>query len=116
VWRYLPQATSGILVGCLFLGLNGGGRHSAQAKGVVMALGKVKWFNDSKGFGFVVCQQTGVDVFVHHTVIEGEGFRTLDEDETVEYESEHSPKGQKATRVRRLGRASKEAAIAPQSN
>jgi cold shock protein len=77
-----------------------------------MALGKVKWFNDTKGFGFIVCQQTGQDVFVHHTVIEGDGFRTLDDDETVEYEAESSPKGYKATHVRRLGATTDETSAA----
>jgi CspA family cold shock protein len=66
-----------------------------------MATGKVKWFNDQKGFGFIVDEQQR-DVFVHHTIIQGEGFRTLLEGETVEYEAENSPKGLKATQVRRL--------------
>ena len=71
-------------------------------KGVaVMATGKVKWFNDQKGFGFIANEQ-GRDVFVHHSVIEGDGFKTLQENETVEYDFEDGPKGMKATKVRRL--------------
>jgi len=66
-----------------------------------MATGKVKWFNDQKGFGFISSEQ-GKDVFVHHSVIEGQGFRTLQDGETVEYEAEEGPKGSKATRVKRL--------------
>ncbi len=66
-----------------------------------MATGKVKWFNDQKGFGFIAADN-GKDVFVHHSVIEGEGFRTLQENETVEYEYEDSAKGMKATKVKRL--------------
>lgn len=66
-----------------------------------MATGKVKWFNDQKGFGFIVAEQDNRDVFVHHTVIEGTGFRTLEDGETVEFEAEASAKGLKATRVRR---------------
>jgi CspA family cold shock protein len=66
-----------------------------------MATGKVKWFNDQKGFGFIAAEN-GKDVFVHHSVIEGEGFRTLQENETVEYEYEDSAKGMKATKVKRL--------------
>ena len=66
-----------------------------------MATGKVKWFNDQKGFGFILSDK-GRDVFVHHSVIEGQGFKTLQENETVEYEFEDGPKGMKATKVRRL--------------
>jgi cold shock protein len=66
-----------------------------------MATGKVKWFNDQKGFGFIASEQ-GKDVFVHHSVIEGSGFKTLQENETVEYDFEDGPKGMKAIKVRRL--------------
>ena len=66
-----------------------------------MATGKVKWFNDQKGFGFIASDK-GRDVFVHHSVIEGQGFRTLQENESVEYDYEDGPKGMKATKVRRL--------------
>ena len=67
-----------------------------------MATGKVKWFNDQKGFGFITSGNWGKDVFVHHSVIEGQGFKTLQENETVEYDYEDGPKGMKATKVRRL--------------
>jgi CspA family cold shock protein len=67
-----------------------------------MATGKVKWFNDQKGFGFISSDKEGKDVFVHHTVIEAEGFRTLQDGELVEYEVEDGPKGMKATKVRRV--------------
>ena len=67
-----------------------------------MATGKVKWFNDQKGFGFIQADQTSKDVFVHHTVIEGDGYKTLSDGETVEYDCEESAKGLKATRVKRL--------------
>jgi CspA family cold shock protein len=65
-----------------------------------MATGKVKWFNDQKGFGFISSDDNR-DVFVHHTVIEGDGYKTLEDGETVEYEAESSAKGLKALRVRR---------------
>ena len=65
-----------------------------------MAKGTVKWFNDAKGFGFIA-QDGGKDVFVHHTVIEGDGYKTLEDGETVEYEAEDGPKGLKATKVKR---------------
>jgi CspA family cold shock protein len=66
-----------------------------------MQSGKVKWFNDQKGFGFIE-GDGGQDIFVHHTAIISEGFRTLKEGEIVEYETEPGPKGLKATQVRRL--------------
>ncbi len=67
-----------------------------------MATGKVKWFNDQKGFGFISAETDGRDVFVHHSVIEGSGFKTLQENESVEYEAEDGPKGMKALKVVRL--------------
>ncbi|MGB7159962.1 MAG: cold-shock protein [Tepidisphaeraceae bacterium] len=73
-----------------------------------MATGKVKWFNDQKGFGFISSEE-GKDVFVHHSVIEGQGFRTLQDGESVEYDAEDGPKGSKATRVKRLAPAPAEA-------
>ena len=63
-----------------------------------MVVGKVKWFNDSKGFGFIE-QESGKDVFVHYSVIEGDGFKTLQEGQTVEFECQEGPKGLHATRV-----------------
>lgn len=60
--------------------------------------GRVKWFNDQKGFGFILDDE-GQDVFVHYGVIEGEGFKTLSEGETVRYNVADGPKGRRATRV-----------------
>ena len=65
-----------------------------------MANGIVKWFNDAKGFGFI-SQEGGDDVFVHHTAISMDGFRTLKEGETVDFEVVRGPKGLQAANVRR---------------
>jgi CspA family cold shock protein len=65
-----------------------------------MAQGTVKWFNDSKGFGFI-SQEGGEDVFVHHTAIQMDGFRSLTEGERVEFEVTRGPKGLQAQNVRK---------------
>jgi len=64
--------------------------------------GQVKWFNGSKGFGFITREQ-GSDVFVHFSAIQGSGFRNLDEGEAVEFDVEQSAKGPHATNVTRIG-------------
>ena len=63
--------------------------------------GTVKWFNDSKGFGFI-SREVGEDVFVHHSDVEGEGFRSLKENQQVEFSVEQGPKGLRAVRVRAI--------------
>lgn len=64
-----------------------------------MATGKVKWFNESKGFGFITPDDSSKDVFVHFSAIQAEGFRTLAEGQAVSYEVEQGPKGPQATQV-----------------
>lgn len=65
-----------------------------------MASGKVKWFDNKKGFGFIA-QETGEDVFVHHTSIQGKGYKTLNEGEVVTFDIVESGKGLKAQNVQR---------------
>ena len=66
-----------------------------------MAEGRVKWFNASKGYGFIEAD-SGKDIFVHHSAIEGEGFKTLEEGQRVSFEEEKGTKGPAAVRVRKL--------------
>jgi CspA family cold shock protein len=64
-----------------------------------MATGTVKWFNESKGYGFITPSDGSADVFVHHSAIVGSGFKTLAEGQTVSFEAQMGPKGPQATRV-----------------
>ena len=66
-----------------------------------MEKGTVKWFNSTKGFGFIA-REEGEDVFVHHNAIQGDGYKSLDEGEQVQFEIEKGPKGLQATNVSRL--------------
>ena len=63
-----------------------------------MVRGRVKWFNDSRGYGFIA-QENGEDVFVHFSAIQGQGFRTLSEGQTVTFEVVQGPKGPQAANV-----------------
>jgi CspA family cold shock protein len=67
-----------------------------------MAIGTVKWFNDSKGFGFITQDSGGPDVFCHHSAIQAQGFRSLAEGQKVEFETTQGPKGLQAQNVRPL--------------
>ena len=66
-----------------------------------MPTGKVKWFNNDKGFGFI-SRESGTDVFVHHSAIQGDGFKSLDEGQAVEFEVTQGPKGDQASNVVKL--------------
>ena len=67
-----------------------------------MAQGTVKWFNDDKGFGFIAQEGGGADVFVHHTAIKMDGFKSLRDDQKVEFDVTQGPKGPQAENVRPL--------------
>jgi CspA family cold shock protein len=66
-----------------------------------MLTGQVKWFNNSKGFGFIA-RDGGADVFVHHTAIQGDGYRSLEEGQKVQFEVTKGPKGDQAVNVIKL--------------
>jgi len=67
-----------------------------------MPQGTVKWFNNAKGYGFIQAEEGGEDVFVHHTAIVAEGYRTLNQGEKVNFEMVQGPKGLQARNVARL--------------
>ena len=68
-----------------------------------MAEGTVKWFNDSKGFGFITPDEGEADCFVHYSAIQGDGFKSLAEGDRVQFEVGEGPKGPAAENVTRLG-------------
>ena len=65
-----------------------------------MATGTVKWFNDSKGFGFITPDEGGPDLFAHHTEIQMSGYKSLKENQKVEFEARSGPKGPQAGNIR----------------
>jgi CspA family cold shock protein len=67
-----------------------------------LATGKVKWFNDAKGFGFIEQEDDGKDIFVHFSAIQDEGFKTLREGQEVSFEIVEGPKGPQATNVTKI--------------
>ncbi len=71
-------------------------------RAVIVPKGKVKWFDNKKGYGFIT-PEDGKDVFVHHTAIQGDGYKTLQEGQEVEFDIVQGPKGEQASNVTKLG-------------
>ncbi len=67
-----------------------------------MATGTVKWFSDQKGYGFITPDENGKDLFVHHSAIVGDGYRSLEDGARVSFEAEAGPKGPQAVNVRQI--------------
>lgn len=67
-----------------------------------MAKGVVKWFSNQKGYGFITPDGGGKDVFVHHSAIMGDGYKTLDEGQNVEFDVSQGPKGEQAANVKKM--------------
>ena len=67
-----------------------------------MATGTVKWFNDEKGFGFITQDGGGADVFVHFSAVQGDGYRSLSENDKVQFDVTQGPKGAQASNVQRI--------------
>jgi len=75
-------------------------RHVLLKENFIMAQGTVKWFNAEKGFGFIEQADGGPDVFVHYSAIDSSGYRSLDENQAVEFDITQGPKGPQAEKVR----------------
>jgi CspA family cold shock protein len=81
-----------------------------------MATGKVKWFNNAKGYGFILAEEGGEDLFAHYSSIEMDGYKTLKAGQDVEFEVQEGPKGQHAVNIRAESDASEEAADGAQAD
>ncbi len=75
--------------------------HLGEVNSTAMARGKVKWFSNQKGYGFITTE-SGKDVFVHYSAVKGDGYKSLEEGQEVEFEVTQGPKGEQATDVTRV--------------
>ena len=89
---------SGVRIPVVLTGRGGGRRVQGRGSTTMRITGKVKWFNNAKGYGFIE-RDSGSDVFVHFSAIQGSGFRTLEEGQAVEFEIVDGPKGPQAGNV-----------------
>ncbi len=84
----------------LFRQSRGFGGHVQTVGAVIVAIGKVKWFNNAKGYGFVVADEFGEDLFAHYSAIEMDGYKTLKAGQDVQFDVTEGPKGLHATNIR----------------
>jgi CspA family cold shock protein len=79
-----------------------GSKEDRIRRNARMAKGIVKWFSNQKGYGFITPDGGGKDVFVHHSAIQGDGYKTLDEGQAVDFEVTQGPKGEQAANVKKV--------------